>query len=95
MVGHHVSANHVLVTRVAANEGFFVQTCDERTVWVRLTGHGESPAHIRQHDRVTINGTVRRVTSDSVTSGMSVADADRIRDSGVLLSVRFDDVHVT
>jgi hypothetical protein len=83
----------VLVTRVPANEGFFVQTCDGRWVWIRLTGRGESPEHVRRHDRITLNGTVRRATPDSVTAGMPAADAERIRDSGVLLSVRFDGLH--
>jgi DNA-directed RNA polymerase specialized sigma24 family protein len=95
MIGHHISAHDVLVTRVPANEGFFVQTCNKRSVWVRLTGPGESPEHIQRHDHLTLDGTVRRVTRRSLGAEMPAADADRILDSGVLLSVRFGHVHVT
>ena len=42
LLGHRVSARDVLVTRVPANEGFDVQACSDRSVWVHLRGHGES-----------------------------------------------------
>jgi hypothetical protein len=58
MVGRHVSAHGVQVASVPANEGFFVRTCGEHTVWVRLTGRAESPIHVRPHDRLTITGYV-------------------------------------
>jgi RNA polymerase sigma factor (sigma-70 family) len=60
LVGHRISARDVPVTRVPANEGFDVRACSDRTVWVHLRGHGESPVHIKVRDRVTMTGTVRR-----------------------------------
>jgi RNA polymerase sigma factor (sigma-70 family) len=60
LLGQQVSARDVPVTRVPANEGFDVRACSDRNVWVHLRGHGESPVHIRVHDRVTMTGTVRR-----------------------------------
>jgi DNA-directed RNA polymerase specialized sigma24 family protein len=94
MVGRHVSAHGVQVASVPANEGFFVRTCGEHTVWVRLTGRGESPIHVRPHDRLTIAGTVRSVTAHSVAADIPTTDAATIRRSGVMLAVRFDQVHV-
>jgi DNA-directed RNA polymerase specialized sigma24 family protein len=60
LLGHRVSVRDVTVTRVPANEGFDVRACSDRTVWIHLRGHGESPVHIRVRDRVTMTGTVRR-----------------------------------
>jgi DNA-directed RNA polymerase specialized sigma24 family protein len=94
MVGHHVTADHLLVTEVPANEGFFVRACGGRQVWVRLTGRGESPLHIRRHDHVTVAGLVRRVERDDVAADLSVSDAAEIRRMGVLLAIPFADVRV-
>jgi hypothetical protein len=92
MVGQRVTADRASVAGVPANEGFFVQTCHSHRVWVHLAGPGESPLHIRAHDRVTITGVVRRVGRESLPHSMSASDARQLRRSGVLLVVPFADV---
>jgi DNA-directed RNA polymerase specialized sigma24 family protein len=95
MVGQRVTATGVLVVSVPANEGFFVRSCGGHEVWVRLSGRGESPEHIRAHDHVTVSGVVRRATAHTIPASLSRSAARELRRSAVMLAVPFAGVHVT
>jgi DNA-directed RNA polymerase specialized sigma24 family protein len=92
MVGEHVTAEGVLVTRVPADEGFFVRTCHRREVWVQLTGSGESAVRVRPAEHIRLAGVVRRIEPDSIPREVPTTDRVQIRRSRVLLAVPFTDV---
>jgi hypothetical protein len=92
MVGRRVSAG-VTVASVPANEGFFVDSCHGRRVWVQLSGRGESPVDVKAHDRLHLTGTVARTTPGVLAAQHLPRHLVAVlHDAGVELDVHYGDV---
>jgi hypothetical protein len=72
---------------VPADEGFWAQDATGGTVWIQLTGSGESPVDITAGTSLTASGTIA-----DPNSVPTVAADERTIARGFVLDVRYEDI---
>jgi len=84
---------HLPVTDVPADEGFWVTYVDGAPMWVHLDGSGESPEAIQPGQTVTVTATITAL-GDTPDTGASPSQAERLATRGVYLAVQYADLTV-
>jgi RNA polymerase sigma factor (sigma-70 family) len=91
--GEHVRAERISVGRVVEDEGFWVGSSADTSMWVTLRTTGESDIEINRGDMIAFVGVLRRNGPGFVDDqGLNSADAERLRRQGHHILVPADDV---
>jgi RNA polymerase sigma factor (sigma-70 family) len=93
--GRLVTACNVRVLSVPTDEGFWIGPSAPKSVWVQMTGPGESPTDVDIGRRVTFTGrVVSHSPSFAVTRKGAIVGAERLRRQGHHIAVRQGKLHV-